>query len=106
MIQLVILITLLQAEPVDLLIEGGTVVTMDPEMRVLEQAAIAVRGDRIAAVLDAGEPRPEAREVVDARGHLVISGLVNSHGHVPMILRTSSSLPGAESEPPTTRRAI
>jgi len=29
---------------------------------------------------------PEARETLEARGHLVIPGLVNAHGHVPMIL--------------------
>jgi 5-methylthioadenosine/S-adenosylhomocysteine deaminase len=86
MIQYLMLMTLLQAEPVDLLIREGTVVTVDPEMRVLEGAAVAIRGERIAAVLEAGKPLPEAREIVDAKGHLVIPGLVNTHGHVPMIL--------------------
>jgi 5-methylthioadenosine/S-adenosylhomocysteine deaminase len=62
------------------------VVTVDPEMRVLEGASVAVRGSEIEAVLEAGEPLPEARETLDARGHLVIPGLVNTHGHVPMIL--------------------
>ena len=86
MIQYLMLLALLQAEPVDRLIQGGTVVTMDREMRVLEGAAIAIRGERIAAVVEAGDPLPDAREVVDAAGHLVIPGLLNTHGHVPMIL--------------------
>lgn len=81
-----LLLTLLQTAPVDLLVKGGTVVTVDPEMRVLEGASVAVRGSEIEAVLEAGEPLPEARETLDARGHLVIPGLVNTHGHVPMIL--------------------
>jgi len=86
MIQFLMMMALLQAEPVDLLIRGGTVVTMDREMRVLEGGSVAIRGDRIAQVLAAGEPLPEARQVVDATGHLVIPGLVNSHGHAPMVL--------------------
>ena len=80
------LMALLQAGPVDLLVTGGTVVTMDEEMRVLEGASVAVRGGRIEAVFQAGEALPEARETIEARGHLVIPGLVNTHGHVPMIL--------------------
>jgi cytosine/adenosine deaminase-related metal-dependent hydrolase len=50
MIQYVALMALLQAGPVDLLIKGGTVVTMDEEMRVLEEGSVAIRGDRIEAV--------------------------------------------------------
>jgi len=86
MIQFLMMMALLQAEPVDLLIRGGTVVTMDREMRVLPGGSVTIRGDRIAQVLAAGEPLPEARQVVDATGHLVIPGLVNSHGHAPMVL--------------------
>ncbi|MDQ3805646.1 MAG: hypothetical protein M3416_17690, partial [Acidobacteriota bacterium] len=37
-------------ERVDLLVAGGTVVTMDRERRVIEAGAVAVRGGRIVAV--------------------------------------------------------
>src|SRR5277367_6160240 len=37
-------------EKVDLLITGGTVITMDAERRVLDDGAIAVRGDSIVAI--------------------------------------------------------
>ena len=67
-------------------ITGGTVVTMDPERRVLEGGAVVVRGRRIDAVLTASDPRPQARETLDARGHLIIPGLVNAHGHAAMTL--------------------
>jgi 5-methylthioadenosine/S-adenosylhomocysteine deaminase len=72
--------------PVDLLVKGGTVVTVDAEMRVLAGGSIAVRDGKIEAVIAPGEPLPAARETIDATGHLVIPGLVNTHGHAPMIV--------------------
>jgi 5-methylthioadenosine/S-adenosylhomocysteine deaminase len=71
---------------VDLLITGGTVVTMDDEDRVVEGGAVAIEGGRIVGVLDRGALFPQAEETLDATGALVIPGLVNSHGHVPMSL--------------------
>lgn len=73
---------------VDLLISGGTVVTMDAQRRVIEDGAVAVRGDAIVAVgtraaLDAGYM---AQRRIDARGKLVMPGLVNGHTHAAMTL--------------------
>ncbi len=86
MILSLLFIALSQVAPVDLLITNGTVVTMDREMRILERASVAIRGDRIDAVIPAGSPLPAARETIDATGQLVIPGLINTHGHVPMVL--------------------
>ena len=69
-----------------LLIDGGTVVVMDESGRILEGAAVVVEGDRISAVIAAGGPRPGGARVIDATGHLVIPGLVNTHGHAAMSL--------------------
>lgn len=74
------------AAPVDVLIKNGTVVTVDGQMRVLEGASIAIRGERIDAIIPSGQALPPARETIDATGHLVMPGLVNTHGHVPMVL--------------------
>jgi len=71
---------------VDLLIAGGTVVAMDDDYRVLEGGALAIDGSRIVAVLERGALFPRAVETLDATGMLVIHGLVNTHGHVPMAL--------------------
>lgn len=75
-------------ERVDLLVSGGTVVTMNAERRVIEDGAVAIRGDSIVAV----GPRAEvvakytpARRI-DARGRIVLPGLINTHGHAPMTL--------------------
>ena len=80
---------LLQAQlrTVSLIVTGGTVITMDPGRRVLQPGAVAVDGDRIVAV---GTPEQlagyAASEVVDASGQVVLPGLVNTHGHAPMVL--------------------
>jgi 5-methylthioadenosine/S-adenosylhomocysteine deaminase len=69
-------------------IANGTVVTMDAKRRVIPDGAIAVSGGRILAV----GPRAEIlrgfapAETLDARGGLVIPGLVNGHTHAPMVL--------------------
>ena len=69
-----------------LLIDGGTVVVMDERGTVLEGGAVLVDGDRIAGLLDSADPRPSGVPVLDATGHLVIPGLVNTHGHAAMSL--------------------
>ena len=60
----------------DLFIKGGTVVTMDAEFRVIEDGAVAIEGDRIAAVgrrVDL-EPSAHAAKTIDASGTLVLPG--------------------------------
>jgi 5-methylthioadenosine/S-adenosylhomocysteine deaminase len=73
---------------VDLVVSGGTVVTMDARRRVIEDGAVAVAGGRIVAVGKRSEVsrRYAARETIDARGGAIIPGLINGHTHVPMSL--------------------
>jgi 5-methylthioadenosine/S-adenosylhomocysteine deaminase len=72
----------------DLIIRGGTVVTMDMARRVIEDGSIVVKGGRILAVGTRAEMDAKyvAPETIDARGRVVIPGLINGHGHVPMTL--------------------
>ena len=69
-----------------MLIDGGTVVVMDNAGTVLEGGAVLVEGERIARLFGPGDPRPSGVRVLDAAGHLVIPGLVNTHGHAAMSL--------------------
>jgi cytosine/adenosine deaminase-related metal-dependent hydrolase len=71
-------------EPVDLLVEGWYVVTMNPTRDVLRHGAVAVRGSRIVAVGPAAELRRayDARRVVGGDRFVVTPGLVNTHIHV------------------------
>jgi 5-methylthioadenosine/S-adenosylhomocysteine deaminase len=70
---------------VDLLITGGAVVTMDGRWRLHETGFVAIRGERIVAVGPAPAPY-RARRVIQARGKVVLPGLVNTHTHLPMVL--------------------
>ena len=65
------------------LIAGGTVVTMDRSRSIILDGAVAVTGARIAEVgkREALLPRYRDAEVLDARGMLVIPGLIDGHNH-------------------------
>lgn len=71
-----------------LLVTGGTVVTFDPKGTVIADGAVAVIEDRIAAVGPATEVEASypAAERIDARGGLILPGLINAHTHAPMVL--------------------
>ena len=75
-------------ERVDLIVSGGTVVTMDAGRRVMEDGAMAVRGDAIVAMGSRAEiaARYTAARRINAAGRIVMPGLVNGHGHAPMVL--------------------
>lgn len=68
----------------DFLITGGTLVTMDRQRLVIENGAVAVKGNRIAAVGAAKELDGRFSEVktIDATGKVVLPGLVNTHTHL------------------------
>src|SRR5947209_5172263 len=73
---------------VDVIVRGGKVVTMDKDRRVIDDGSVAIKGGRIVAVGSLAEidKNYSARETIDARGHVVIPGLINGHTHVPMTL--------------------
>ena len=72
----------------DLLIVGGTVVTMDGERRVIEDGAVAIKDGKIAMVgtRAAVIKNLKAKQTINAAGKAVIPGLINTHTHVPMSL--------------------
>jgi 5-methylthioadenosine/S-adenosylhomocysteine deaminase len=73
---------------VDLLISGGTVVTMDAEFRVIEDGAVAIEGDTITAVgrrFDLEAEAGSARKI-PATGTIVMPGMINGHAHAAMSL--------------------
>lgn len=79
-----------EAVAVDLLVRGATIVTMDPDRRVIENGYIAISGDQIIGLgQDPFIEYPKgltARQTIDAAGKLIIPGLINGHTHIPMVL--------------------
>ncbi len=76
------------AEPVDWIWSARYVITMDAGRRVIENGAVAVRGERIVA---AGGRREidrdyQAKQRLDRPDALIAPGLVNTHTHAPMVL--------------------
>ena len=68
----------------DLLLTGGTVITMDAGRRILADGAVAVDGGRILAVGPVAELAaryPSARRRIEARGKVVLPGLIDAHTH-------------------------
>jgi 5-methylthioadenosine/S-adenosylhomocysteine deaminase len=77
-----------EKQNVDLIVSGGIVVTMDSVRAIHQDGSVAVRGDSIVAVGPRAEieARYQSPQEIDARGHLVLPGLINGHTHVPMTL--------------------
>jgi 5-methylthioadenosine/S-adenosylhomocysteine deaminase len=72
----------------DLLVFNARVVTMDDAQSVVSPGAIAVSAGKIVAVGPSARIAREhpARETFDARGAIVLPGLVNTHTHAAMDL--------------------
>jgi 5-methylthioadenosine/S-adenosylhomocysteine deaminase len=79
-----------EAVNVDLLITGGTIVTMDGDRRILENGYIVVNGDTIRMIGSGypfvGKGTIIAKQTIDAKGKLILPGFINGHTHVPMTL--------------------
>jgi 5-methylthioadenosine/S-adenosylhomocysteine deaminase len=66
----------------DLLITGGHVVTLDPEVGDVPGGDVLIRDGRIAAVGAPSSDEARGAQVIRAEGRLVIPGLVDTHRHV------------------------
>ena len=73
---------------VDLIVTGGTVVTMNGTRAVYDDGTVVVKGDTIVAVGSRNELEAKyvASKTVDAKGKLLLPGFINGHTHVPMTL--------------------
>jgi cytosine/adenosine deaminase-related metal-dependent hydrolase len=67
-----------------MIFKNATIVTVDPERRVIQDGAIAVNGSRIAGVgkrEDILKKFDDDKEHIDLKGKVVIPGLINTHVH-------------------------
>jgi 5-methylthioadenosine/S-adenosylhomocysteine deaminase len=85
---LLLLAALCRAETADFVLSARYVVTMDPGRRIVENGAVAVRGQRIAGV----GPRVEIdrqfqpKQRIDKPRSILAPGLISTHTHAPMSL--------------------
>jgi len=72
----------------DLVLLGGTIVTMDPGRAVIEDGGIAITNGRITAVGTSREiaERYAGQQTLNANARIIIPGLINGHTHIPMTL--------------------
>jgi 5-methylthioadenosine/S-adenosylhomocysteine deaminase len=70
------------------IVAGGTVVTVDGARNIYNPGAIAIDGTTIVAVGPAADIAAtfKAADQVNTVGAIVIPGLINTHGHAPMVL--------------------
>ncbi len=75
-------------QPVDLIVSGGLIVTMDGKRNVYDDGSLAIKGDSIVAagLRNEIENNYTSAQTLDARGKLILPGLINGHTHVPMTL--------------------
>ena len=74
-------------EKVDHILKAGYVLTMEDSYEIIEDGAVAVKGNKIADVGTAVEIEKNYRSknVVADRNAIIMPGLVNTHTHAPMV---------------------
>ncbi|HEY3128430.1 MAG TPA: S-adenosylhomocysteine deaminase, partial [Acidobacteriota bacterium] len=71
----------------DLLINNGYVLTLDPSFHEFQPGFVAVTGAKITALGPMRESAAyQAAQTIDATGKIVMPGLINTHTHAPMTI--------------------
>jgi 5-methylthioadenosine/S-adenosylhomocysteine deaminase len=71
----------------DLIIENGTILTMDPQRRIIDSGSVAIRDGEISSIGPSDSLKEtDACERIDAQGGIVMPGLINTHTHAAMTI--------------------
>lgn len=73
-------------EQLDILINGGTILTMDAQNSVIKNGVLGIKEETISYIGGDTDKEIWAKRVVDAKGGLVLPGLINGHTHAAMSL--------------------
>lgn len=67
----------------DLLLTNGTIITVDKDNRVIMDGYIAIKDGMIAEIGHMAELKdfPATGRIMDMKGHAVLPGLIDAHGH-------------------------
>ena len=74
-------------ESIDLIVKADHVLTMDQDLAVIENGAIAIKGKKIVAVDTASRITQHytASKIIDGEGKVAFPGLINTHTHAAMV---------------------
>ena len=79
----------MQKGPVyDIVVHNGTVLTVNGAFDVFNRGTVCIDDGNLKRIEERApnQPLPPARQTIDARGGIIMPGLVNTHTHVPMSL--------------------
>ncbi|MBU4415289.1 MAG: amidohydrolase, partial [Proteobacteria bacterium] len=70
----------------DIVIHNGTIITANPDFDIIKNGIVCIKNGRLERVesRNASYLLPEAKEIIDAKGGIIMPGLVNTHTHLPM----------------------
>ncbi len=72
----------------DTIIYNGTIITADSSFSIIKNGTLGIK-DGIITSVETGSPEntiQDARHSLDARGGIIMPGLINTHTHLPMTL--------------------
>ena len=72
----------------DIVIHNGSVITMNSKVDMINNGVLCIKNDTLAKIEphENHTPLPEGKKIIDAQVGIIMSGLVNTHTHLPMAL--------------------
>jgi 5-methylthioadenosine/S-adenosylhomocysteine deaminase len=72
----------------NIVIHNGIVLTMNSDFDIIENGVLCIKNDKLVKIesLKNDSLFPEGEKIIDARGGIIMPGLVNTHTHLPMAL--------------------
>ncbi len=70
----------------DILIKNGTILTMDAQNSVIKEGVLGIKGDGISYIGSGDAKELQGKRIIDAKGGLILPGLINGHTHAAMTL--------------------